>query len=438
MTQLDQDLRRYAAARADRISENESDLIVTLALARRIPRSGWTRLGRNAAAAVALSLLLIGGGVVLEAQLLSRHSTTTPSTGPLPTIPDEIVNLDNVSQGSDIVTPFRLRDRKVLDPRPRLIVAPGRAVMITSGGLCDLTVIHVVDLGSPPQDTREPVSLHDCYNTPTIIPNSTLVLLDHVLRINNRFQDLGTVSYDWSAGRVVRTYPTVLAMFVGGLVSNHSRLLYTISADDQLDITDLTTGASVAHLMVPITHVALNSGGMQLSADGRTLYVNEGTSLRTFDARTGTAGAVIDFQEPASKATSAWPASSPGRLADWLMSLLPTRSAHAKEGLEPGHGIAVDPKGRWVAAIGVDDRSHEGIWVFDTSGSFRLLSHIGPNVAWRGIAASLDGTVLYGLEIEAQQGAIDVIDPHTGHLRRLVKPQFSDILGIAGVEANSP
>jgi hypothetical protein len=59
-------------------------------------------------------------------------------------------------------------------------------------------------------------------------------------------------------------------------------------------------------------------------------------------------------------------------------------------------------------------------------------------VTWRGIAASLDGSVLYGLETVAQEGAIDVIDPHTGQMRKLVKPQFSDILGIAGVEPNSP
>jgi len=35
-------------------------------------------------------------------------------------------------------------------------------------------------------------------------------------------------------------------------------------------------------------------------------------------------------------------------------------------------------------------------------------------------------------------GALVVIDPHTGQMRKLFKPQFSDVLGIAGVERNSP
>jgi hypothetical protein len=436
MIQLDERLRQYAAARAERISQNDSDLLVARALARPARRGQLTRHGRNVAGAVLAILLLVAGGVVLETKF---HRPTAPGAGPLPTVPNEIVNLDRPSGGTDIVTPFRLKDRTLLDPRARWIVAPGTAVMITSGGLCDLTVIHVVDLGSPPHDTRQPVSLRDCYSSPTIVPKSTSILLRHVVRNGDppRFQELGTVAYDWSAGQLVRSYPNVPDGFIGGLVSGDGKLLYTMGIDDQVDITDLTTGASVAHLTVPITHVGLNSGGLSLSADGGSLYVNEGTSIRIFDARTGTAGAVLDFREPRSNATSAWPASAPGRLAAWLMSLLMT-SADAKEGFEPGHGIAVDPKGRWVAGLGADDRSHEGIWVFDTSGSIRLLRHIGPHVTWRGIAASLDGSVLYGLETVAQEGAIDVIDPHTGQMRKLVKPQFSDILGIAGVEPNSP
>jgi hypothetical protein len=433
VTPLDQQLGRYVTGRADRISENESHLLVTRALARPAP-SRWTRHGLNAAAAVVLSLLLIAGGVVLQAQLLGRHTGgPAPSAGPLPTVPNEIVNLDNVSAGSDVVTPFRLKDQKVLDPRPRWIVAPGKALMISSGGLCDLTQIHVVDLGSPPRDTRQPVSLRDCYTTPTVIPNSTLVLLDHWVKSADQrtAQDLGTVTYDWAAGRIVRTYPDVSMGSVTGLVSRDGTLLYTLAPYSQfagLQITNLTTGATVARASVEVAQVGLNAGGIALSPDDRTVYVNEGVRLSTFDARTGKAGPVLDFKETNSSPTALLPG--------WLTSLLPSINADAKEGFEPGHGIAIDPNGRWIAALGIDAPAIQGIWVFDTSG--RLLRHIDLHVAWRGIAASLDGSVLYGLETEAQQGSIDVIDPKTGQLRKLVKPQFSDILGIAGVERNSP
>lgn len=447
MKELNQSLRSYVAGRADLISENESDLLVTRSLVRREPRGRLARHGLHAAAAIVLSLLLIASGIAVEAQLHGlRFGTPTPSAGPLPTIPNEIVNLDNVQQGSDIVTPFRLKDRKLLDPRPRWIVAPGTAIMIMSGGLCDLTVIHVVDLGSPPQDARQPVSLRDCYTMPTIIPNSTLVLLGH--RVNSADQktarDMGTVIYDWSAGRVVRNYPDVSMRFINGLVSSDGTFLYTLDPYSQLarlQITNLTTGAIVARPGVEVPEGGLNAGGIALSPDGRTVYVNEGVRLSTFDARTGVAGPVVEFKE--TRKTSAWPAAAPGNVAGWLMSLLPSTSAEAKERVEPGHGLAVDPRGRWVAAIGVDDPTSEGIWVFDTSGSIRLARHVNvvfraSRGGWRGIAASLDGSVLYALETEPQQGAIDVIDPHTGQMRKLVKPQFSDILGIAGVESNSP
>jgi hypothetical protein len=424
---LDDRLRGYVAGRADQISENDADVLVSRALARRTPR--WTRHGRNAAAAVALSLVLIAGGIVLETQLLGRHSATVPSAGPLPAVPNEIVNLDNVSQGADVVTPFRLKDQKVLDPRPRWIVAPGTGLMITSGGLCDLTTIHVVDLSSPPHDLRHPVSFPGCYFTPTIIPNSTLVLLDHQVQTQQQNQDLGTVAYDWSAGRIVRNYTSVPAAYLVSLASSDGRLLYTLDGyGAELAITDLTTDTSVAYVSAPITQVGLNAGGMALSPDGRTLYINEGTGLRTFDARTGKVGPILGFKDQRTSPTA--------ELPGWLTSLLPSINVDAKEGLEPGHGIAVDPKGRWVAALGIDAPAIQGIWVFDTSG--RLVRHIDLQVAWRGIAASIDGSVLYGLETEAQQGSIDLIDPHTGQIRKLVKPQFSDILGIAGVEGNSP
>jgi hypothetical protein len=431
MTELSDDLRRNIAHRADQISQNDGDLMVTRALARPASRGPWPRHGLNIVAALGLSLVVIAGGIVLETQLRGlRLGAPGPTAGPLPSIPNEIVNLDNVSQGSDVVTPFRLKDGKVLDPRPRWIVAPGKALMVTSGGLCDLTTIHVVDLGSPPHDTTTPVSLPGCYFTPTIVPNSTTVLLDHVVGTQPQTQDLGTVAYDWAAGRVVGDYPNVPKGYLGGLASSDGRLLFTLDGyGAQLAITDLTTDTNIAYVSAPVTQVGLNAGGMALSPDGRTLYVNEGTGLRTFDALTGKAGPILDFKEQRTSPTA--------QLPSWLTSLLPSIGADAKEGLEPGHGIAVDPKGRWVAALGVNDPSYEGIWVFNTSGSMPLARRI-PDIGWRAIAASLDGSVLYGLETEAQQGAIAIIDPHTGQMRKLAKPQFSDILGIAGIERNVP
>lgn len=432
MTKLEASLRRYATDRADRISENDADVLVTRALARPYRRP-WARHGFNAAAAVVLSLLLIAGGIVLEAQLHGfRFGAPAPAAGPLPTVPNEIVNLDNVSQGPDIVTPFRLRDRTVLDPRPRTIVAPGKAIMITSGGLCDISIIHVVDLGSPPHDIRQPVSLPGCYSMPTVIPHSTLVVLDHQARIDSQHVgDLGSVAYDWSAGKVVRSYPDEPLWFGGALVSSDGTRLYSLNphAVGELDMTDLASG-SVTRITVRIEDVGLNAGGMALSPDGRTLYLNAGDTLRTFDARTGKAGPAIEY-----KTTGSATAERLDWAAAWLSSWLPSISADAKEGFEPGHGIAIDPKGRWVAALGIDAPSIQGIWIVDTSGRMRVIRHIDLKVAWRGIAASLDGSVLYGLDA---QGSVDVFDPHTGRMRQVVTERFPDLYGIVSVDPNAP
>jgi len=435
MTGLDEQLKRYVARRADGVSPSDADLLVTRALGH--PRSRWTRHGRNVAAAVALSLLLIAGGIVLEGQLLGRRTgAPPPSAGPLPAVPNEIVSLDNVSQAGEFVTPFRLRDAKILPPAYRWVLPQRRALVLEISGECSSVAVHVVDQATG-RDVQPPVTLPDCYGNPVILPGAQ-VLLAHEHINGQQAQDLGIVAYDWSSGRVVRNYPDVSMSVVGGLVSADAKLLYTINATDGrsavLDITDLTSGARVAHLTVPIVAVGLNAGGIALSPDGRTLYLNEGIRLRTFDAHTGKPGVVLDFEE-ARPSPAAW-------LPSWLRPWPPSITAEAKEGFEAGHGIAVDPTGRWVAAISIDDPSVAGVWIFDMSGSGRLARHIpapsrSRQAGFHGVAFSRDGSVLYALYVEPQQGAIDVIDPATGRFRGLSNPRFSDVLGIARVDAAS-
>lgn len=436
MTDLEERLRLYAAERADTIGQHDADLIVRRTLARRSARPSWTRHGLNAVAAVVLSLVLLAGGIVLGLQLHGlRTGSRLPSPGPLPKVPNEIVNLDGMAPSFDQVTPFRLTDGQLLAPRARWIVGPGAGLTIQTTGFCDRTVIHVTDLGSVPRDLRPPVSVPGCYQSPTPIPNSTVILLGHEISSNGRARYVGTDAYDWAAGRVVKTYDNVSLGFGGGLVSADGKLLYALNpyaaGTSQLQITDLVTGAQIASPSIDIAQVGLNSGGIALSPDGRTLYVNEGIGLQVFDARTGQARNGVQFTDTGTKPT----ALLPGWLSSWLPSPI---DADAKESLEPGRGIAVDPKGRWVAALGVDDPMYEGIWVFDTS-SLQLVRHISNpsrsmQTGFRGLASSLDGSVLYALYVEAQRGSIEVIDPRSGRMRTFPNSRFSDLTGIAGVD----
>ena len=428
---LEQRLRAYAANRSNSISQPDADLIVSRTVARESRRVSWSRHGFNAAAALVVSVIILLGGVVFGLQMRSlRLGPANPSPGPLPPVPNEIVQLDSVTQDPSQVTPFRLRDGKILPPQLRWIVAPGKGLMIDSAGICDLTTIHIVDFGSPPRDTQPVVSLKGCYGTPTLVPNSTLILLDHQEGTGTSARDLGAVAYDWAAGHVTRTYPEIFLGFSGGLVSADGSLLYAINSTSQntsLSIANLRTGQAVARIDVQI--FGINGGGMALSPDGRTLYVNEGIWVRSFDALTGSAGPVMEFK--------AGPKKSASRIPAWLSAWLPSPiEAAAKEGFEANHGIAVDPKGHWIAALGVEDNADiQGIWVFDTAG--HLIRHIettSTSGRFRGLAFSLDGTVIYALVGQAQQGALDIIDPHSGRSRALGNVRFSDLPGIAGVE----
>jgi hypothetical protein len=118
-------------------------------------------------------------------------------------------------------------------------------------------------------------------------------------------------------------------------------------------------------------------------------------------------------------------------------SLLPGRlgpiDADAKEGFEVGHGIAVDPQGRWIVALGADDRETEGVWLFSLKGTPHVVRRIDQNGGLGGIAFSLDGSVLYVIE---RQSYLVVIDPQTGQkIKEFRYPQASGIYGIAGIEA---
>jgi hypothetical protein len=426
MTELDGPLRAYIASRADPISSNAGDLLVTRALSRK-PRSGWARHSVNAAFALALTLALIAGGLALQSQLRGLHiGAPQPSPGPLPKIPNEIVNLDNGSQAMEFVTPLRLVDGKVLTPRYRWRLSQNRALTLENRADCSYTLIHVKDTATG-SDVGPPVSLPDCYMNPTVLPGTSVLLARYRSGSNNQVHDLGAVRYDWAAGQIARSYPSLSMTFVGGVVSPDGTRLYTLNpytdANLGFDITDLVSGVRVVHVPVRLLRSGLNPGGFALAADSRTLYVNQGDGLATFDARTGAPGPVLAYTKTAARSTS------------WLPAGLGGIEADAKEGFEPGHGIAVDPKGRWVAALGADDPDLDGIWIFNASGPMRLVRHISLPIV-RGLASSLDGSALYALELDSQHGMIDVIDPQTGQFKRVVSPRVAGFLGIAGVDAN--
>jgi DNA-binding beta-propeller fold protein YncE len=119
-------------------------------------------------------------------------------------------------------------------------------------------------------------------------------------------------------------------------------------------------------------------------------------------------------------------------LPGWLGPI----DADAKAGFEAGHGIAVDPQGRWVAVLGAANPETDGVWLFSLNGTPHLVRRIDQNRELGGIAFSLDGSVLYVIE---RQSYLVVIDPQTGQkIKEFRYPQASGVYGIAGVEANSP
>ena len=423
MTVLEEHVKRYVARRADGVSPSDADLLVARALVRPGRRRPRTRHGLNIGLALGIALLLIAGGVIVPAQLRNlRANQSVPASGALPAIPKEIVNLDDPSQVPQFVVPFRVDTGTVLAPRSRWSLPQNRALMLDAALNCSTTKIHVVDR-STQISTQQPVTLKDCYGNPLVLPGTT-VLLDHWTLRGPKTIDLGASLYDWSAGGLVREYPGIsMAAFAGGLVSPDGSLVYTLNPfvdEPALDITKLPAGTRIAHIPVTLDTSGLSAGGLALSVDGRTLYVNEGYQLATFDGLTGAPGPTVSFQE--SKKSALF------ELPGWLSSI----DVEAKEGFEPGHGIAIDPKGRWVAALGSANRETEGVWLFGAKGAPHLIRRIHRTGGLGGIAFSLDGSVLYFVEGQSTLVAMDPLSGRT--IKEFHYPYATGIYGIAGVE----
>ncbi|TMD19368.1 MAG: hypothetical protein E6I99_15350 [Chloroflexi bacterium] len=413
---LESSILRYTTARAAQISDNQPDPLVSRAVARRSRRRGWIRYAVNIASAVTLALVVIASGIVIQAQLHLFQARAPDETdlGPLPPIPNEVVYLVSGSGDSGLVIPFRLRDAQPLSARSQLIVAPGIALQLVRATDCPATTVSLVDPITR-KDVRPDVMLPGCNDFPLILPDGT-VLLDQA-----QFRAGIVIRYDWSTGRIVKKYPNLAVPPNGGLVSSDGQILYTLdlfSANTTIDFTDLASGAQLAHLPIVLADSGA-SGGLALSNDQKTLFVNQGHQLASFDARSGVAGPTIAFRDDKISAAPAhrW----------WLPTI-----SEAQAALDAGRGVAVDPRGRWIAAIGFSDPQLRGIWLIGTSGRLHLVRRFFPSAALTGLAFSLDGSVLYAID----GTGLLVFDPQTGRtIKRFTYPAVVGAYGIAGVQA---
>jgi hypothetical protein len=270
---------------------------------------------------------------------------------------------------------------------------------------------------------RPGVTLSDCYDTPVILPDGTMLLNHSRSPAADYFRSgLDVIRYDWRAGRIIKQYPNLALPRDGGLVSRDGKILYsldTLSGDTFLDFIDLASGAPLAHVPIVLPDSGFVSGGLALSTDRKTLFVNEGYQLAGFDALSGAPGPAVSFIAGNTAAHSALPS--------WL---LPLTEAEANDG-DAGHGIAVDPKGRWVAAVGYNDIQLRGIWITGASGRLPVLRRFYQSGALRDIAFSLDGSVLYAIDA----GSLLIFDPETGReIKRFQSPTIAGVYRIAGVQ----
>lgn len=417
-------VRRYAAERTARISQNQAGALVSRAARHWSQRRTVGRYLVNIVSATVLALVIVAGGAVVQAQLhlFQARVPGVTSSSPLPPIPKEVINLIDQSGHPGVVVPFRLRDAKALPPRSQWIVAPGAALQLVTTSDCSTTSVRIVDPVTQ-KDVRPGDVLPDCYDTPVILQDGT-VLLNHSRSPAARYyrSALDVIRYDWRAGRVIKQYPNLALPPDGGLVSKDGKILYsldTFSGDTFLDFTDLASGAPLAHIPVVLPDSGFASGGLVLSTDRKTLFLNEGYQLASFDPLSGAAGPGVPFSDGKTAARSSLPS--------WLPSMT---EVEASDG-DAGHGIAVDPKGRWVAAVGYNDNDLRGIWITGALGRLPVLRRFYQSGALSDIAFSLDGSVLYAIDA----GSLLVFDPKTGReIKRFQSPTIG-FYRIAGVQA---
>jgi hypothetical protein len=368
----------YVRARADRIQEADARRLLDRAPAGRAARF-LRRPGVNATTALVLVLLLTLGAVAV--QLRWRWvGTDVPVAAQLP---DEVIDL--VDRDAKQLTPFRLRDHRVLPPQPSGIAAKdsqlaGRVVQV----------------------------FPDAY-----VPRDLLASHDG--------RSLYAIRYrmDNSSG-------------------------YTRFVMDKLYFIDLQSGNIQAELPLNVIADEPSGGAMALSPDGRTLYVNQMTGLALFDTQSFSLRAVVAFDPTAA---------SPRASRPWWSFLM--LSAEAK-GVLGTPGIAADPRGRWVAALGSPPAPkagvigaglplQKGIWLVDVQRTPHLAWQLHPKQDFRALAASLDGSAVYALEGSVEQHIL-VIDSASGKdlgkfLVCSVKLYFSnscsDRQGFAGVRPAS-
>jgi DNA-binding beta-propeller fold protein YncE len=419
MIGLPERLIDYTHARAAGVSPADAHELLIRALERvqRAPadRHHW----RNAASALALAVLITGSLVLLQ-----LHSA--PSKGPVATpaiiLPDEVIQLLARQQ----VQSFRIRDRRLSPPQPAWMVADNSQLVITTTNYCETTVFQVVDPRSG-NDLRAPVRLTGCFDngfSPLWLPDGTILLEHHKLTgtaANVRAVPLGLDRYDWRAGRVIQTYPVpfprdqvlapdkehvyVLTASVSGVTdcgdSNCPSIVH-----DTIDVLDLRT-ATIAAQFDAGSHTRFDFGienRVAVSADGRSLYVNESSELLVFDSQRPGPPTVMPLNGPQ--------ATRPGWL--WPGGLV---TAEAKE--VAGNTIAVDPRGRWVAILGTtSDQAPfgppNGLWLVSTTGAPRVVWHVHAHDGFRAIASSLDGSALYLIEVAGGGRYVLVVDPITG------------------------
>jgi hypothetical protein len=337
-------------------------------------------------------------------------------------MPKEVINLIDQSGHPGVVVPFELRDAKALPPRSQWIVAPGAALQLVSTSDCSTTTVRIVDPVTQ-KDVRPGDVLPDCDDTPVILQDGT-VLLNHSRSPAARYfrSGLDVIRYDWRAGSIVKRYANLALPPDGGLVSKDGKILYsldTFSGDTFLDFTDLASGASLAHISIVLPDGGAGSGGLALSTDRKTLFLNEGYQLASFDLVSGAAGPAVPFSDGKTVARSSLPS--------WLPSMT---EVEASDG-DAGHGIAVDPKGRWVAAVGFNDIQLRGIWITGASGRLPVLRHFYQSGQLSDLSFSLDGSVLYAIDA----GSLLVFEPKTGReIKRFQSPTIG-VYRIAGVQA---